>query len=149
MEINYTSVLLMHYMTAICMFGISSLIATIKEEKMHPGVHSVNSIKLAHYSQKNRYPFGYLFFCYAGRTRTVGESLARSPNCQKETHCAFISLKYRYSLNNRIFAINPKTTNAKRKDNEKWVNLYLEKMRPDRAAERISYRWFLVIDFWC
>jgi len=50
MEINYTFVPLMHYLTATCMFGISSLIATIKEGKMHPEVHSANSIKLAHYS---------------------------------------------------------------------------------------------------
>ena len=50
MEINYIFVPLMHYLTATCMFGISSLIATIKEERMHPGVHSVNSIKVEHYS---------------------------------------------------------------------------------------------------
>ena len=78
MEINYTFVLLMHYLTATCMFGISSLIATIKEEKMHPGVHSVNSIKLAHYSQKYPNPIWGWDIFIAGGTRIAAAPSART-----------------------------------------------------------------------
>jgi hypothetical protein len=31
--------------------------------RTHLGVHLVDSIKVEHYSQKSRYPLGYLLFC--------------------------------------------------------------------------------------
>jgi hypothetical protein len=66
-------------------FNLSTIVYAEETEQpvldnlMHPGVHSTNSIKLAHYSQRTGCPIGVSRSLYVARNRTHQNADVRSP----------------------------------------------------------------------
>ena len=97
-------------------FNLSTIVYAEETEQsvldnlMHPGVQAVNSIKVEHYSQKSRYPFGCLLFCY---TAESNPSQCKCPvdafhKCiAKKSNCAMITPNERQRSNLWSFVVIP------------------------------------------